>query len=162
MIPEEQLQGSVYSNNKFGVAIRFPEGWRVVDGDGRVVIKQAFGPNRSGMNVTVSPDPRYQGQELTHDWMKSLVDAASRSMVLQLAGQVRDRSIGEINGHKVGFCTVAALLRTSEEKIPMIYHQIVTVKHSILYVITASIREADIPTLDRVVKDSLATLVLAG
>jgi len=163
MDQHEQIQGSTYSNLVLRCAIRFPEGWKIQDGDGQAVVKQAFGPNRSAINITVTQavDAFRTSNEVTDRLLKGLAESTSQSLLIQLAGQVIERSLGEINGQRFAFCKVKADdLDHASGRTPMVFQNIATFKHGLIYMVTACFKADNEAALDPHVKNTFASFVI--
>lgn len=162
----ELLEGNLYTNLAFKFSIRFPEGWKLKDGDGESVVKQAFGPTRGAMNVSIArPDEdrlRALGPASLEEALNLLMESSVHSLVLQLAGEVESQSLGVVNGQPAAYCAVKAVHLDHETgRTPMVFQQILCLKHSLIYMVTAAVREADLQHFDAAIKESFASFTIA-
>jgi len=158
----EQLEGTLYTNLAFKFSIRFPEGWKVKDGDGENVVKHAFGPTRGAMNVSIAhPDEerlRALGPDSLEEALNLLMESSVHSLVLQLAGEVVSQSLGVVNGMPAAYCQVNAVhLDHATGRTPMVFQQILCYKHGLIYMVTAAVRQADLESFDAAIKESFAS-----
>lgn len=161
----ELLEGNLYTNLAFKFSIRFPEGWKLKDGDGENVVKQAFGPTRGAMNVSIAhPDEerlRALGPGSMEEALTLLMESSVHSLVLQLAGEVSSQSLGVVNGQPVAYCAVKAVHLDHETgRTPMVFQQLMCYQHGLIYMVTAALREDDVKFFDAAVKDSLASFTV--
>ncbi|MFC1679802.1 hypothetical protein ACFL2T_06280 [Elusimicrobiota bacterium] len=152
----DTIQDGVYRSEDYGFSIRFPAGWELRPGDGKNVVKQAFGPNRTGMNVVVTTSEGRAGEADFADFFQSMEAALLR----QLAGRLLQKSVGEINGEQVGYMKIAAVLKTPNGNVDMIVQACLARKGGIQYMLSAMAPADGFDDVNPVITDSFATFTL--
>lgn len=154
----DSLEDGVYRNADCRFSIRFPPGWEVRAGDGKTVVQQAFGPNKTGINVVVNP----ANQMIPEADFDAFFRVMETAVVRQVGGKLQQKGVGEINGERVGYLKVEAVLTTPEGPVNMIVQTCLARKNGLEYMISAMIPTDRFDEMNPAITDAFASFAIEG
>lgn len=139
---EEETKGNLYRNNKWLFRIRFPEGWKLHNGDGSHVIKKASLQNSGNISVLVRQIPGIGADRIPPEEMLKQLENMLSPTITMLNGQVLGKELVKINNREFAHGKMRVVYENLNGKIPAINDIYLTVEYGHIFLITTSINES--------------------
>jgi hypothetical protein len=141
--------------------IRFPEGWRIKNGDGKHIVKKAEAENLASISVLVRAGPNdANSNEFSEDDLFGFGDLIIQPMLERLEGELLAKRIVYVNNQKTLYLKSQVTYRRLSGDHRAVNEQYVMLKHGLLYLLTASVRESEFSRLRGTVNESIDSFVI--
>lgn len=149
----EEILANLYRNTKYKFRIKFPESWKIENGDGRNILVKASNTNGSSINIYVKDIGIPFGdinQLMTLDeWANTTTEKFSTARIIS-------KKEIHLDNKKAYFIQYTVNYKTLDQEVDMILNQISLINKNFTYTLTASSGkdeyEIDKETLDQSIR----------